>query len=117
MDIGTDEERDMLYLRRIDELERRLAHLESALLRLGVSAAFNDTPSAPDPALEVPEPEPAIVPEGANGADAEHEGARMVVMEMLTSGYEPGQVVTYLRQTFGVDDPEALIQEVGPLPG
>jgi hypothetical protein len=113
---GTDEERDILYLRRIDELERRLAHLESALLRLGVSAAFNDAPSPPDPALGVQEAETATVQEATNGADAEHEGARMVVMEMLTSGYEPGEVAAYLRQTFGVSDPEALFQEVG-VPG
>ncbi len=48
-------------------------------------------------------------------ADGGREGARLVALEMLSAGYRPEQVATYLRETFGFDDGEAVLAD--PLPG
>ena len=50
-----------------------------------------------------------------DGPDGEREGARLVVLEMLSSGYTQEQIATYLRQTFGVDDPETLMADAVPV--
>ena len=117
MDFPSDEEREILYLRRIDDLERRLAHVERELQRLspGYSSPSHSNGNgsielAGDAAVAA-----ADAGIAADGGESEREGARLVVIEMLTAGYEPEQITTYLRQTFGVEDPEALIQAAGPV--
>ena len=93
MDTCTDQEHAWLQLR-VDELEDRVHELEAELRRLrGEGPAREAEPSG----------------------DTDHEGARLVVIEMLTGGYSREQIAMYLRQTFAVEDPESLLVDVAPV--
>ena len=89
----TNQEHAWLQLR-IDELEDCLAEAQAEIRRLrGEDLAQ------------------------ADGGGAEHEGARLVVLEMLSSGYTRAQIVTYLRQTFAVKNPEVLVSDAASVAG
>ena len=96
MNTCTDQEHVWLQLR-VDELEARVAELEAEICGLNGEAAAG---TAADRA-----------------GDQEREGARMVVLEMLTTGYSENQIAEYLRHTFAVEDAEALLAEAGALAG
>ncbi len=92
MDACTKQEHVWLQLR-VDELEGRLTELEEEIRRL----RGDDAAQAMDPA-----------------GDSDREGGRLVVIEMLTSGYTRDQIAAYLRHTFAVEDPDSLIAEAAP---
>lgn len=96
MNTCTDQEHVWLQLR-VDELEARVAELEAEIRdRHGESAA-------------------GTAEDGVG--DQEREGARLVVLEMLTTGYSQDQIAEYLRHTFAVEDAEALLAEAGAVAG
>ena len=95
MDTCTNQEHAWLQLR-VDELEGRVAEFEAENRR-----------------LRGEEPTRAAEPSG----DPDHEGARLIVIEMLTAGYSREQIAMYLRQTFAVEDPESLLVDVVPVAG
>ncbi len=95
MDSCTNQEHVWLQLR-VDELEDRLAELEEEIRRLRGEDSARAIESA---------------------GDADREGGRLVVIEMLTSGYTRDQIAAYLRQTFAVDDADTLIAEAAPAAG
>ena len=114
-------EQSLLHLR-VSELERRLARLEEQL-----AAA---SPAGAEVTLEAAAPPPADVAQNGHAvAEVElvslerdeleegHEGARMVAIELLSSGYKREEVATYLRSTFGIADVEAVLADAGPVPG
>ena len=109
----------MLHLR-IDELERRLAQLEE---QVGQTRSAEAEPSAmaPRDGAEIlfgrRSTDPHIDVSQGEDSDAGREGARLVALEMLSAGYRPEQVATYLRETFGVDDPDAVLADAGPASG
>ena len=112
-------ERTLLHLR-IDELERRLAQLEEQMRQT--------RPADPEPPASAPRDgaeilfgrrstDPQIDVSQGEDSDEGREGARLVALEMLSGGYRPEQVATYLRETFGVDDPDAVLVDAGPASG
>ena len=129
MDNRSPEEHDILN--RIDELERRLAQIEAELIRISqggdaqpvaTNGSAHSHPegngAAPsERASEAAGADPVVPTGPGEDADPEREGVRLVVIEMLTAGYAPGQITAYLRQTFGVEDPDALIEAAGPVAG
>ena len=95
MDSCTNQEHAWLQLR-VDELEGRLAELEDEIRRL--------RPDDPQPPAD-------------RGGDSDQEGARLVMIEMLTAGYTRGQIAAYLRHTFAVEDAETLLADAGSVAG
>jgi hypothetical protein len=113
-------EQTLLHMR-IDELERRLARLEQQL-----GEASHGTAHATDETVGPSEPgEVAGADGGPRGGapgpveqpDEGLEGAKLVVLELLSSGYAREEVANYLRCTFGVADAEAVIAGAGVAPG
>jgi uncharacterized small protein (DUF1192 family) len=111
-------EQTMLHLR-IDELERRLAQLEEQIRQTRAEA--DPAPVAPRDGAEIlfgrRSTDPQIDVSEGEGSDAGREGARLVALEMLSAGYRPEQIATYLRETFGVDDPDQVVADAGPMAG
>ena len=95
MDSCTNQEHVWLQLR-VDELEARLAQLEEEITLLRGDEAAEPLERA---------------------ADSDQEGARLVVIEMLTAGYTPDQISMYLRQTFAIEDTGGLLAEAGSAAG
>ena len=95
MDSCTNQEHAWLQLR-VDELEGRLAELEEEIRRLRTDDSQ---------------------PPADRGGDSDKEGARLVMIEMLTAGYTRGQIAAYLRHTFAVEDAETLLADAGSVAG
>jgi hypothetical protein len=112
--------RALLHLR-VDQLERRLAQLEEQLRQARTEQAEAALPPDSRGGGQVPfgrrSTDPQIEVSEGQDSDAGREGARLVALEMLSAGYRPEQVATYLRDTFGVDDPDAVLAEAGPASG
>ena len=91
-------EQGLLHVR-INELERRLARLEMQLAQAA--------------------PQSGGVSKESGGPDEGLEGARLVAIELLSSGYAREEVTNYLRSTFGVADADAdaVIAGTGLVPG
>jgi len=113
---------------RIDELERRLALVEEQAHESGPVEAVTQ----PDEAVAAPDDDRRddghlrfgrrttdrqISMTKVEEADAGHEGARLVALEMLDAGYRPEQVATYLRETFNFDQADAVLAVDGPVSG
>jgi hypothetical protein len=117
---------------RINELERRLARLEEHLAGSGkdaVEETADATPVQPNPANGTgpatsasAEPSVELNGNGHAAPDTEPahdglEGARLIALEMLSSGYGRDEVATYLRSTFGISDAEAVLNGAGVVSG
>lgn len=103
---------------RVEELESRLAALQQEMKDIRLQVAEGGKPAGDDAPTGVPfgrRASDAALTAAIDGPDGEREGARLVVLEMLSSGYTQEQVATYLRQTFGVDDPETLMAPAVPV--
>ena len=113
-------EQTMLQLR-IDELERRLAQLEEQVRQTRSAEAQPPDASAPLDGAEIlfgrRNTDPQIDVSHGEDSDEGREGARLVALEMLSAGYRPEQVATYLRETFGVDDADTARADAGPMSG
>lgn len=120
-------EQSLLHVR-INELERRLARLEEHLTGSGTDTGEETTDSisvhpvaangngpattaAAAPSVEMNGPVQAA--RDTEPVDDGLEGARLVALEMLSSGYERDEVATYLRSTFGISDTEAVLNGAG----
>ncbi|MGI9081756.1 MAG: hypothetical protein ACR2FZ_05675 [Thermoleophilaceae bacterium] len=102
-------ERTMLYAR-IDALERRLALLEEEQVREtppDEGTTVHDRRDAGEMRFGRRGTDRRIIMSKEQEADAGREAARMVALEMLSAGYRPEQVTTYLHQTFGFGDADA----------
>lgn len=114
-----DPERMMLHLR-IDELERRLAQLEEQMRQTRPDepeGSDDDVRDEGEISFGRRRSDPQIDISDGEDSGAGREGARLVALEMLSAGYRPEQVATYLRETFGVDDPHAVLADAAPASG
>jgi hypothetical protein len=120
---------------RADELERRLEDLAEAV-RQGVAGlrseleALRAGPAVdPEPSIEAAEdvdedliaeveevaakePDVRAPEQGAAGAPAASEGARLLALKMALDGAPREDTARYLRENFELDDAEALLDEV-----
>ena len=113
-------EQSLLHAR-INELERRLARLERQMTEAEPEVADVTMDAAQpaatdDPAGDVTDPRGGA-PEVLDGPDEGLEGARLVAIELLSSGYARHEVTNYLHATFGIADAEAVVGGAGVVPG
>jgi len=70
--------------------------------------------AAPEPEPEVeaePEPEPTVEAPAVPSGD-DHEGARVIALNMALNGSSREETARYLSENFELEDPEALLDEV-----
>lgn len=113
-------EQSLLHAR-INELERRLARLEKQMTQAEPAAAEVTIDAAEPAAMDEPvgdgtDPRGGV-PDELDGPDEGLEGARLVAIELLSSGYARHEVTSYLHSTFGIADAEAVITGAGVVPG
>ena len=122
-------EMSLLHVR-INELERRLAQLEEHLAGSGADALEEPPEAAASatngngPGTSAGSQVSSVELNGSAGTAGDTEpahdgleGARLIALEMLSSGYERHEVATYLRSTFGISDTEAVLDGAGLVSG
>ena len=78
----------------------------------GVGAVREETAqAAPEPEPE-PEPEPTTVEAPPVPSGDDHEGARVIALNMALNGSSREDTARYLSENFELEDPEALLDEV-----